>query len=323
MIQDKRYSESDINRVRNFVDHLFSNPAIKSEPPLAGEKLIINFIAKNSRELNATFKNPQFFPALEWSEVLGLIFSDINNRLYVSELQHVNNFIDNSDLSFFDRLSEGGVVADTHRKTRLHEFVKTLFGDREVRYRMNPVIEILRYNAVDRYAGAIFRRRDYIHNELVRVQKINLEAADYISLIKTVLLIRSVIHFKLTVNRGGLPATITIGDDAGNKKKIGSYIDAAMSALTPMLPGIPLRIIKLGIKSNFPADMLEDDEALPKFVYILCSMFQNYRHMEKPDRGAETQEKSWLGVARKNYSHAGFDRRMIESLYLIAGDNNW
>lgn len=323
MIQNKRYSESDINRVREFVNHLFSNPAIKSEPPLVGERLIINFIAKNSRELNATFKNPQFFPVLEWNEVLGLIFNDIYNRLYASELQHVNNFIDNSDLSFFDRLSDGGVVADAHRKTRLHEFVKTLFGDREVRYRINPVIEILRYNAVDRYAGAIFRRRDYIHNELVRVQKINLEATDYISLIKTVLLVRSVIHYKLTVNRNGIPSTITLSDEPGNKKNIGSYIESALSALTPMLPGIPSRIIKLAIKSNFAVDMLEDDEALPKFVYILCSMFQNYRHIEKPDRGAETQEKSWLGVAKKNYSHAGFDRRMIESLYLIAGDNNW
>lgn len=323
MVQVQRYSESDVSRVREFVDHLFANPGIKREPPIIGERLIMNFIAKNIPALRETFKNPGFFPDLEWNDVLELIFDDIYNRISASELPHVNSFIDNTDLSFFDRLSETGVVADMHRRTKLHEFVMMLFNKRDVRYRMDPVIAIFRYDAVDRYVSEVFRRRDYIHNELVRVQRINLEADDYIKLAKVVLLIRSIVHYNLNINRDTCSADVTLAGVTGNRKGVSTYTEETATAVSSMLPGIPSGIIRLAIKSNFPVDMLEDDEALPRFIYILCSMFQNYMHIVKPDRGAETQEKSWLCAAKKNHGHAGFDGRMIESLYLIAGDNNW
>jgi len=41
------------------------------------------------------------------------------------------------------------------------------------------------------------------------------------------------------------------------------------------------------------------------------------------DRGAESPDKSWFAVARKNADYYGFDKRMIEDLYRIARDNNW
>lgn len=323
MVQVKKFNESDINRIREFVDHLFANPGIKREPLITGERLIMNFIAKHTAELKETFRNPGFFPDLEWNEVIELICDDIYNRISAAELPYLNSFIDNASLSFFDRLSETGVVADMHRRTRLHEFVMMLFQERGARYWMKPVIAVFRHDAADRYISEIFRRRDYIHNELVRVQKINLEENDYIKLVKVMLLLRSVIYYRLSVSRSTGSVTLTLAGATWNRRNIDAYADEAAAAISSMLPGIPAGIIRLAIKSNFPSDMLEDDEALPRFVYILCSMFRDYSHIMKPDRGAESQEKSWLGIAKKNYSHDGFDRRMIEGLYLIAGDNNW
>jgi hypothetical protein len=43
----------------------------------------------------------------------------------------------------------------------------------------------------------------------------------------------------------------------------------------------------------------------------------------KVDRGAESPDKSWFSIAKKNADYYGFDRRMLDELYMIAGDNNW
>ena len=80
-------------KIRDFVDHLFSNPNIKNEPPLIAEGLLLNFIVQNMSQLKGTFKSPQFFPDLGWNEVLQLILSDLYGRIVSSELPVINKFI--------------------------------------------------------------------------------------------------------------------------------------------------------------------------------------------------------------------------------------
>jgi len=114
-----------------------------------------------------------------------------------------------------------------------------------------------------------------------------------------------------------------VDDIQKNRKSVAVYADGASRALARMLPGIPLSVTRLALKSNVQAELTGDDEPAARFLHILCSRYQNYRQMEKIDRGAESQDKSWFAAARKNSSHFGYDRRIIEDLYLIAGDNNW
>jgi len=323
MVQMQRYSESDLNRIRDFVEHLLSNPGINSEPLIIGERLIMNFIATNTPALRKTFKNPQFFPRLEWQEVIELIFTDLYNRISGDVLPQFNRFIDTSDLSFFDRLSGTGVVADTHRRTRLHEFVQMLFKDRNVRFLMQPVDAIFRYDAIDRYLTAIFRRRDYIYNELVRVQGINLDAGDYIKLAKVAVLIRSAAGYRFKKGDGSGATGLILDEVPGNRKSLAAFSESLTGSLLPLLPGIPAQVINIAVRSNLPAGMTGNEEALARFIFILCSMFRTYRHFDKIDRGADTPEKSWFGAARRNYNESGYDKRLIEGLYMIAGDNNW
>jgi len=323
MTQMRRCSESDLNRIRDFVEHLLANPGINSEPVIIGEKLIMNFIAMNTPALKKTFKNPQFFPKLEWQEVIELIFTDLYNRISADVLPRFNRFTDTSDLSFFDSLSGTGVVADDHRRTRLHEFVQMLFKDRNVRFQMQPVDAIFRYDAIDRYITAIFRRRGYIYNELVRVQGINLDVNDYINLTKVAVLIRSAANYRFRKGEEGTSSGLILDEVPGNRKSLTAYTESLAGSIMPLLPGIPVQVISIAIRSNLPAGMTGNEEALSRFIFILCSMFRTYRHLERIDRGADTPEKSWFGAARRNYSESGYDRRLIESLYMIAGDNNW
>lgn len=54
-------TEEDIQKIKDFVDHMIGLPNIKNEPMLIAEGLILNFIVQNTDQLKATFKTPQFF----------------------------------------------------------------------------------------------------------------------------------------------------------------------------------------------------------------------------------------------------------------------
>ncbi len=317
------YSEIDINKVNDFVDHLLSNPGIKSEPLLVGEGMIMNFIVQNLPQLKITFKNSQFFPHLEWNQVLELIFENLYSRVSGIVLPVINQFVVNTDFSFMDKFSGTGTIADKFRREKLHAFVQMIFRNRDSRFNMNSTINIFNYDVLDKYMGEIFKRRDFLHNELVRVQKTNLDSHEYIIFLKTMLLIRNTVYMKLPLNPSNPDSKISITDIGKNKKMITSYTGSVVKYMIPLLPGIPEKLIQLAVKSNFTADMIEQDEAAAKLVFILSSRFQNYKHIAKIERGAESADKSWFGIAKKNADHFGYDRRILDALYLIAGDNNW
>jgi len=318
-----RYSELDTNKVNDFVDHLLSNPGIKSEPLLIGEGMIMNFLVQNLPQLKVTFKNSQFFPHLEWNQVLELIFENLYGRVSGTVLPVINQFVDNADFSFLDKLGNSGTIADKFRREKLHEFVTMMFRNRDSRFNMNSTINIFNYEILERYIGEIFKRRDFLHNELVRVQKTNIDSAEYIVFLKIMLLIKNIVYMRLPLNPLNPDAKMNMNEVGKNKKNIQTYTDSVVKYIIPLLPGFPEKLIRLGIKSNFSIDNLESDEASSKLIYILSGRFQTYKHMVKIERGAESPDKSWFGIAKKNADHFGYDKRILEALYLIAGDNNW
>ena len=83
------------------------------------------------------------------------------------------------------------------------------------------------------------------------------------------------------------------------------------------------KIIIMALKSNLPEWETELEEASARFLYVMTGRFQEYKHFKKVDRGAESPDKSWFNIARKNASIYGFDKRILDELYMIAGDNNW
>ena len=187
-------------RVKKFVDHLLSNPSIKNEPLIIGEGLILNFIVQNIDHLKATFKTPDFFPELQWNEVFQLILSDLYERIINSEYPVIKEFIKNADFDFLSKISDGTAYANNFHQQKISVFVESIFKNKDVRYNFNSVINIFRYNVLEKYINEIFNRRGSLYNELVRVQKIYLEADEYINFLKILLLIRNSAFMKVPIN---------------------------------------------------------------------------------------------------------------------------
>lgn len=322
MTEFSRYKDKDVKRIGEFVEHLLSSPAVKAEPVIVAGRLVLNFLLKNRARLAGVFKNPQFFPGLEWGDIIDLVSRDINDRILSSSLPVINKFIENTDLSFFDRESDSGIVADSHRREMLHELVIMLFRDDDCRFSMNSAVNILKFGAADRYIGESFKRRDFLYNELVKSRK-DPGADEYAAFIKTMLLVRNAAYMKLDVGMDDGEAVVSLPDVKRDDKSLRSYLSGATRCLSRMLPGIPAATIELSLRSNIPAACTGDEEAAARFLYILCSRYQHHRQLERIDRGAESQDKSWFTAAVKNSRYSGYDAGMVEALRLIAGENNW
>ena len=309
-------------RVKDFVDHLLSNPTIKNEPLLIGEGLILNFIIQNMGQLKATFRVPQFFPDLEWEQVLQLILADIYERIINTEFPVINEFVKNADFDFLNKITNRSFPSALHQE-KIKAFVDSIFKNKDVRYNFNSVINIFKYNILERYIGQIFDRREYLYNELVRVQKTYLEADEYINFLKILLLIRNSAFMKVPISPDMPDKQINFSEYIKNPRNIGKVMNQFVIAVNQSLPNLDEKSITLAIKSNLGQQHTEIEDASSRFLYLLTSRFTSYKPTVKLDRGAESPDKSWFAIAKKNAEATGYDKRMLEELYRVASDNNW
>ena len=320
---ESSYKESDVNKVNDFVEHLLSSPGIKSEHLLAGEKKIVNFIAQNLPGLKITFSNSQFFPHLELNQVLELVSENLYSRVSGVVLPVINEFVNNADFTIMDKFSDTGTVSDKFRRERLHDFVQMIFSDRDSRFNMTGTFNIFKYSVIEKYMEEIFKRRDYLYHELTGVENLKIELSEYIILLKTMLLLRNKVYMNLPLDPLNPDEKISVKDIGNDREMIRSYTNSIVEYMIPILPGIPEKFIRPGVKSAFRADMLEQDDVSSKLIFILNSRFKNYKHIAETDRGAESADKSWFAIALKNAGYSGYDRQILDALYLIAKDNNW
>lgn len=316
-------SPEDIVKVKNFVDHLLSLPNIKNEPPLISEGLILNFVVQNLDHLKKSFKTPQFFPNLEWNEVLQIVLSELFERVASNVLPSLNEFVEETDFEAISKVAGDQSFPPEFKKEKTRNFIANLFRNKDARYNFHSVINLLQYGIIDKYIGEIFRRRDYLYNELVRVQKSYLEADEYIVFLKVLLLIKNAAYMKIPSGDSENSPKLNLFDSIKNPGKFQKFVDHFTRQLRRELPHLSEKIITLALKSNLRENLTETEEASSRFLYILTTRYHEYKPMEKVDRGAESPDKSWFAVARKNAEYYGFDKRMLEELYRIAGDNNW
>jgi len=316
-------NEEDLKKIKDFVDHLLGLPNISSEPILIGEGLILNFIVQNSNQLKITFKTPQFFPHLEWNEVLQILFSELYGRMSSEVLPFFYNIIDSSDLNLLNQMSSGPSYPVEFQQEKLKGFIDTIFRNKDVRYNFNSVFNIIKFQILDKYITEIFNRRDSIYNEIVRVRKLNFEFEEYLLFIKILLIVRGSAYIKIPFSPGGGNSKVSLIDSLKMPGKPNKFINAMTAHLMSELQVVPDILIQLALKSNIKESLTEMNDALPRFVYILCSRYHNYKPVVNVDRGAESPDKSWFAIARKNAEYHGFDKRLVDGLYRIAGDNNW
>ena len=311
----------DIQKINDFIAHLLSLPNIKNEPPLIGEGLILNFIVQNMSQLQATFKTDQFFPNLEWNDVLQVLLSKLYERIANDTLPIFESFIKKTDFDSLNKVYDGATLPNEFHKEKLLQFIHTIFKNKDVRYNMSSALNMFQFDIIEKYLTEIFNRRDSLYNELVRVQKTYLECDEYIIFMKILLIIKNASFMKIPINPNS--SGINIIDALKMPGKGKKYIGSAITHFKTFLPNVSNRTIELAIKANLKEEFTGTEDTSSRFLFILSHRFHKYKPITQIDRGAESPDKSWFAIARKNATHYGYDKRLLEGLYRIAGDNSW
>ena len=305
--------DKERERAEQFLGRLLANPAIDGFGPLSKEEQIHQFFQVNGAQLYPTLSSPAFFPGKDWPAVQAILARALT-AITDGELEKgLTEMFSRVDYGFLSFLAEGGFQAARTADTLL-DLQKKLLKNGEARKALNGPFAAVAYAVPDLYLEEAFRRREYIHFELVKVQKLRMSKEEIKALVQVSVLLRNTVHFL----SGAQPFA---GEPSGVVQP--DYAHKVTDALSRQSRALPPALLSSAVNSN--VSFIEDPavETTARLTSIFAHRCNNYRPIGKVDRGADTPDKSWFNIARRNYKYYGFDIKMLDELYKIAGENGW
>ncbi|MBN2444547.1 MAG: hypothetical protein JXJ04_24510 [Spirochaetales bacterium] len=298
-----------------FIKRLLMNPALKQFEILRKEEQIINFLNMNANNLLPTLSSDQFFPNMTWQQIFTILYTSlvliINDSLF-KELELLLNKINYTFVSFLRQTN----YPLSKCRDQIFDFEKKILNKFEARNSFRGSFTAVKLNITDKYIEQIFRRREYIHFELIKVQRLKMSKEEIKDFIKATLLLKNGIHL-ITV--GG--ADMSVGNVTDIVQR--PFADKVSTMLQEQLRLLPPELISSAVNSNLSFLENKDMETTSRIASVFSMRCKNFNEYNKIDRGAESPDKSWFNIARRNYKFYGFDIKLLDELYKIAAENNW
>jgi hypothetical protein len=298
-----------------FVSRLLANPALKPWTPLQREEQIIQFLQANANQLVPTLSSPQYFAGKSWNQIVALLVIALMEEVDKALMPDLERIIDSTiDFTYVNHLTQQGVMVDKVR-LQVRKFVDGLMKKPETRRAFTGPHAAIAHGALDKYLDEIWNRKGYIHFEVTKVQRLRLSRAEVRSMIETTLLLKP--SLQLVASGHGAGAT----DQATGVQ--AQFAEKVFQVTKKQIPLLPDAVIKSGINSNVSFVENRFIEATARLAAIFAARFRNYQPNVRVDRGADSPDKSWISIARRNYKFYGFDIKMLDELYSIAAENGW
>ena len=321
-------NDNDKKKVVEFVRYLLSNPNVKAETPVIREGMIISFITSNLKQLKQTLGSARFFPHLPPERVIAEILL-VLKRMSLNYLSaRIDEWLkDRIDYAVVGELfpvrgTQSG-LGDNRYRSMLGEYLDSIVAYGEVRYNFNSVVNIFTHRVLERYIPEIFQRRRFIFNEIKRVERFDLECDEYVEYAKVLFLIRNSVFIKVALSSDGGRKKANITEAQRLSMSMPEFVMTLGRSVKEKLPFLTDKVIATAIRSNLRERQTGLKEASARLFHIIGSRYQDYKHHDRIERAAESLDKSWFNIARSNSKFYGFDEKMVNELYLIAGDNMW
>jgi hypothetical protein len=296
-----------------FVHRLLANPALEELTPIQKEEQISQFLKLNGPQLYPTLSSPSFFPGLNWAQIESLLMESLVEVINQTLFTQLQSLAESIDFGFIAFLREQALPIDK-APLQILNFQKQILSKSEARKALDGPFMAIRTGLPNRYIDEAFRRREYIYFELVKVQRLKMSKEEIKNLLKASLLLKNAVHIM----------SIGVG---GHEKASGvvqkQFADKVLQSLKSQLKLLPEALLKSGLNSNISFLENPNMETTSRMAAIFAFRCQNYKTISKVDRGAVSPDKSWFNIARRNYKFYGFDVKMLDELYKIAGENGW
>lgn len=304
---------ADKEKAAAFIGRLWNNPSLKGLSPLQKEEQLRQFLDVNAATLKPTLTSPAFFQGKPWPqirELMGRVLSDFADKalapLYEAILQK------RMDFSFTQHLAHQAAMPNAVR-AQMDGFLKNLSAKPDSRKELTGPLMGVGTGIIDRYMEKIFLRQKYISFELRKVQRLKISPNEIADLLKATMLIRPAIHYFIP---------------QGHSSSAGLLVSPAFAAkvadeASKTLNLMPEAVVKAGINSALSFQDNPYLESTARLAAVFSIRCRNLKPGMKVDRGAESSDKSWFNVARKNYKYYGFDLDILVELHGIAAENGW
>jgi len=109
--------------------------------------------------------------------------------------------------------------------------------------------------------------------------------------------------------------------DAGFAPLQESYLQKILPNIAAFVPSLPPAVIGMGLRGTLAFPLTQNVEAVARLSAILALRGRTLAPGLVVDRGADSPDKSWFNVNRKNARWHGLDAGMLDELYTIASEN--
>lgn len=308
--------DNDLPRAASFINRLLANPALAQLPPLQREEQIIQFLNVNAQALYPTLSSPQFLPGKNWAAILTLLTKALTIETDKLLLPQLREFLDtNINFTFMSFLHQLHIPPEKY-KEEIFTFLKRLLQKRAARTAFSGPFTALCTNLTDRYIDESFDLRQYIYFELIKVQKLKMSKEEIKNMVKASILLKTAIYL-LTVEG-------TVGSLEKSAGMVGvQFIDKAYSILKAQLESLPDALLKSALNANVSFQENKNIETTGRIASIFSFRGQSYKPGVQVDRGANTPDRSWFNISRRNFKFYGFDIKILDEFYKIAAENGW
>ena len=297
------------------IGRLLSNPSIVKYTPLQKEEQVVQFLYANSVQLAPTLQSQGFFPGYTWNRILLILRESLTVRID-EELLKTNDMVTdrivNWDfVSFMNQSSESVDRA----KDEIRTLLKDMLEQPDARRALTGPYAAVYCGLARRYLEHVYTRRSYIHFELTKVQRLRMGKDQVQGLVDVSMLLKPAIYLLSTP-----------GEDIGAQGEgliEPQFADTAKAGLKKRAPSVPEQAISSAVHANMSFPDYSFVDATSRVAAIFSARARTYHPGMKVDRGANTPDKSWLFIAKRNCKFYGFDATMLDELYSTAADNTW
>ena len=296
-----------------FITRLLQNPALRDLTPLQKEEQIVQFLYLNSSQLYPSLSHPNFFPGMSWAEIVELLHKALFHIVDNDVLPGLRRIVfDQIDFSFVNFLGRSDSSRD-HISDQVYEVLVELLKRPATRRALTGPYTAVHFRLAAPYIERIYMRKSYIHFELTKVQRLRMSKDEVRSMVDATLLLKPAVH---------LASSQSEADNVGGLVP-ARFAERALSQLGTKLSLLPEQAVRSAVNANVSFREHRFVEATSRLASIFASRGRNYRPNVRVDRGADTPDKSWLSIARRNHKFYGFDSKMLDELYSIAAEMGW
>jgi hypothetical protein len=303
--------------VSRFVTRLLDSPALRPLSALQKEEQALNVLRTSASQLTPVFTSLGLDVSRGWREPAAQVSRAIRtfaDRMLQSEIDEALD--SRLELSFWPGIA-GGRAANARVKDELRSLIGRVARHPIARSALSGSLAVCRADIIAKYISQAFERKKYLYVELTRVQRLPIPPQQIADLLVFVVLVRPATYLAMA------PGAV-VERDAGYLPVQEQYLAKILPGLAAQLPSIPSAVLSLGLRSTLAHEPGGRPlEATSRLGAILSWRGRALVPAQTVDRGADSPDKSWFSVQRKNARWHGLDGDMLDELYTIAAENRW